>query len=67
MCCEPLLQKLSSIIDPSLPQWALVMAECFKGVITILKEISIVYKIQAENVKLNVEIVNLNEKIDWIL
>ena len=42
MSCDPLLQKISSIIDPSMPQWALVMVECFKGVITILKEINIV-------------------------
>ena len=37
MSCDPL----------SMPQWV----ECFKGVITILKEISIVNEIQTDNVK----------------
>ena len=58
MSCDPLLQKLSSIIDPATPQWAMV--ECFKGVITISKGIS--YRNSSR--KCDVEIVNLNEKID---
>ena len=68
MSCDPLLLKLNAINDPNMPQWALVLVECFKGVITILHDIKesnhVNDEVKAENVKLNNEIVILNEKID---
>ena len=68
MSCDPLLSKLNAINDPNMPQWAIVLMECFKGVITILQDIKdnnhSIDEVKAENVKLNNEIVCLNEKID---
>ena len=68
MSCDSLLSNLNAINDPNMPQWAIVLMECFKGVITILQDIKgnndLIDEVKAENVKLNNEIVSLTDKID---
>ena len=63
-----LLIKIDSINDPSMPQWGVIMMECFKNIITILNDIknntTEVIAIKAENIELKYEINRLSVKLD---
>ena len=60
---DDLLAKLNSAVVNSAPEWALILIECFKGVINVLKEISptiiIINELKAENAELRQDIKEL--------